>query len=202
MNWSTWPCETGLTSCPARDSDKDKYKRCDITVWMHNMLVFLYCDICTAAPFFILCDFHVAWFMVGLYLSHSGALDGARPPVRAGSAPEPRPEERIKRTSSSGPATDCEIQVNPGRYCNALHCRYVVMRSQSLLSESFPGHHCLPACLQAPLWGTGDRGGYVTASHDWHKGDMYCPLVILTVWRRLKVQISVLISLMKDLSFN
>ena len=152
-------------------------------------------------PFFILCDFHVAWFMVGLYLSHSGALDGARPPVRAGSAPEPRPEERIKRTSSSGPATDCEIQVNPGRYCNALHCRYVVMRSQSLLSESFPGHHCLPACLQAPLWGTGDRGGYVTASHDWHKGDMYCPLVILTVWRRLKVQISVL-SLMKDLSFN
>lgn len=106
----------------------------------------LYCDISTCSPFF-----YIVWFLCrmihGWALFVSQRRTGWCPPARpAGSAPELRPEERIKRTSSSGPATDCEIQVNPGRYCYALHCRYVVMRSTVTVVWEF-SRSPLPTCL-------------------------------------------------------
>lgn len=105
----------------------------------------LYCDISTCSPFFLYCVIlmsHDSWLGF-ICLTAAHWMVPARP---AGSAPELRPEERIKRTSSSGPATDCEIQVNPGRYCYALHCRYVVMRSTVTVVWEF-SRSPLPTCL-------------------------------------------------------
>lgn len=112
----------------------------------------------------------VAWFMVGLYLSHSGALDGARP---VGSTPEPflAPHRGLNQTHlGSG--------LDPGKtgqvFCITalslttvviLWCDVGAFHSHCCLSVFQVRTHCRPMC--SPVWGTGHQGG--RSSSDWHK---------------------------------
>lgn len=83
--------------------------------------------------------------MVGLYLSHSGALDGARPVESALEHSVAPPRGTNQTHLSSGLATDCETQVNPGRYCFTTLSLVAVVDCDAMLGlkSAFHSHCCL-----------------------------------------------------------
>ena len=138
-------------------------------------------------------------FMVGLYLSHSGALDAARP---LGSAPEPCVAQRNEPNAPelcSGHGLWI-IQVNPGRYrC----CTDHIISGTEMCWKAMNGKCCFPQSLLSERFPDPTRQPSLfppspppTAGDTWLRseqeartpersvctwltwGDIYCPLIV------------------------